>query len=383
MGKLYYNKFVFLFWLTKLYKKKTGRPVDKIDISKLPEFDRILILSTTAIGDTLLSTPVVTALREEYPSAIIKLMVRHHYCNFFKNNPDTNDIIPFHKGWAGLLRMWWKIKKENFTIAIVLHTSDPFPVAVSVLSGIPCIIVKSLQPRFDPFFSKFIRPNYDKHAIERRMNVLKIIRPQRTSWPHRLVLPTDPLKTKDTCRALYKEFQLPENNYISIGFQPGASRNFKIWPKKNFIELGKKLLTRDKRIILFILGNAKETPLGKEIVHGIDQDRRVFSLCGKTSLTDLPYVVKGLNLIITNDTGTLHIAIAAGTPTVSLFVPTDPHGTGPFQDLEKHHIIFKKRPCGDDCVGKKCTLSISCMDLIKVDEVFDATLALLSRTSDI
>ena len=224
MGKLYYNKFVFLFWLTKLYKKKTGKPVDKIDISKLPEFDRILILSTTAIGDTLLSTPVVTALREEYPSAIIKLMVRHHYCNFFKNNPDTNDIIPFHKGWAGLLRMWWKIKKENFTIAIVLHTSDPFPVAVSVLSGIPCIIGKSLQPRFDPFFSKFIRPNYDKHAIERRMNVLKIIRPQRTSWPHRLVLPTDPLKTKDTCRALYKEFQLPENNYISIGFQPGVLR---------------------------------------------------------------------------------------------------------------------------------------------------------------
>lgn len=383
MKKLHYNKFDFLFRLAKLYKKKTGRPVNESAISTLPEFERILILSTTAIGDTLLSTPVVTALREEYPSAIIKLMVQDHYCNFFKTNPDINDVIAFHKGWTGLLRMWWKIKKENFAIAVVLHTSDPFPIAVSILSGIPCIIGKSLQPRFDPFFSKFIRPDYDKHAIERRMNVLKIIRPQRTSWPRRLVLPIDPLKTKDTWKSLYKELQLPENNYIAIGFQPGASRDFKIWPKKNFIALGKKLLTRDKRIILFILGVSKEAPLGKEIEHGIGQNGRVFSLCGKTSLVDLPQVVKGLNLVITNDTGTLHIAIAAGTPTVSLFVPTDPHGTGPFQDLEKHHVISRKRPCGENCVGKKCTLSIPCMDLIKVDEVFDAALALLSVNFDI
>ena len=122
-----------VLWIAKSYTKKNPGNL-KSSIDCLPDrLERILVFSTTAIGDTLLSTPVFSALRKQYPSALIMVMIRDKYCSFFKNNPDIDEIIPFYKGWIGFYKTLQRVKESNFDIAFIAHISDaksnqePFP----------------------------------------------------------------------------------------------------------------------------------------------------------------------------------------------------------------------------------------------------------------
>ncbi len=103
---------------------------------------------------------------------------------------------------------------------------------------------------------------------------------------------------------------------------------------------------------------------------------RVVSTAGELSLRQLRALVKEMDLLVTNDTGAMHIAIALQTKTVSLFCPTNSWGVGPLQDLHLHRVIKKDRPC-DPCVSKRC-VNPYCMKLITVDEVFEEVKKLLN-----
>ncbi|MEJ2200295.1 MAG: glycosyltransferase family 9 protein [Desulfuromonadaceae bacterium] len=340
-------------------------------------FSSILLISSTAIGDTLLSTPVFTAFRQQNPSATIKTLIRDKFCPMFRDNPDLDGVIPFRKGFTGFLRTLCDIRKNRFQAAFVLHTSDPNPVFLCTLANIPLIVGKSFDPALNALYTRVVTPNPKDHAIVRRMLVAKTLYPERTSWPSTLVLPLQPEKVAATHRQFQAIAGLPAECDLVVGFQPGASREFKMWPAACFVALGKRLLSQNPRMGILILGAPNEKNLGQAIEQGIGDSSRARSLCGATPLTDLPYLTERLNCLVTNDTGTLHIAIAVKTPTVSLFVPTDVPGTGPYQDLESHRVISKPRPCGDDCVRKKCTKTPPCMTLITVDEVYQAVMETL------
>jgi ADP-heptose:LPS heptosyltransferase len=164
---------------------------------------------------------------------------------------------------------------------------------------------------------------------------------------------------------------------IKIGLQPGASGSYKRWPLRNFAGLALKLLKYSGQASIFILGSTKENRTGKRLEDAIIQaggaSERVINMTGKVDIGELAKFIKGLDLVVTNDTGPLHIAIATGTPTISLFVPTNVHGTGPVQDLHIHKVIKKEKPCRD-CVEKYCEKP-DCMSLITVDDVFRAVIS--------
>ncbi len=348
-------------------------PFPTVDPSEFSKLDRLIVISTTAIGDTLLSTPTFSALREEYPSALIKALIRDGVCSLFVNNPDIDGVIPYRKGYKGFFQTFREVKRDNFQIALVLHISDPNPLALAAFAGIPYIIGKPPDSKISYLFSKTIADEPGIHAINQRMAVAKHLRPKRSDWPYRLILPLDKERMNEIWQKLSKKLLIDQQENIIIGFQPGASKKFKMWLKENFIALGKVLLALNKHIKILILGSSNEKAIGKDIETGIGKKNRVFSLCGVIPLHELPYIVSGLRCLITNDTGTLHIAIAVRTPTISLFVPTDPLGIGPLQDLGIHRVLSKPRPCGDKCVTKKCSTIPSCMSLISVNEVLEAT----------
>ncbi len=367
------TKYKSFFLSAKLYKRKTGKPLSDFNPSGHNDYNRILVLSTTAIGDTLFSTPAIKALREAYPSAMIKLMVRDRLCALFKSNPHINGIIPFRKGWIGLYRMLKEIEPENFDMAVVLHTSDPLPVVASVLSGIPYVVGKCLQREFDFLYSKKVVPNPKDHTIERRLTVVREIIPYSEKFSCRMILPIDSNKTEDIWKNVSLKTGIPIEKNVNIrliGFQPGANERFRMWPAENFISLGKRILERDSNSVILIFGSPKERSLGKAIKRGINNKERVYSLCGKTSITEFPHILKKLDFLVTNDTGTLHIAIALETPTVSLFVGSHSDRNGPYQDRDIHIVIEKERPCKEDiCSKKNRPCKLACMALITVDEV--------------
>ena len=155
-----------------------------------------------------------------------------------------------------------------------------------------------------------------------------------------------------------------------VGFQFSASGQYKEWPVENFIDLGARLLGSKDSCKIVLIGGPGDSARGERIKDAIERKGgkgRVFNLSGKVALKDLPAAIKALDVLVTNDTGPLHVAIAVGTKTVSLFVPTNVDGTGPAQDLHLHKVISKPKPC-NPCVEKYCKRP-DCMGLITTSEV--------------
>jgi len=167
-------------------------------------------------------------------------------------------------------------------------------------------------------------------------------------------------------------------NHASItGFQFSASGLYKTWPLENWAALGSMLLDRFQTLVVALFGGPSDKEAAARlqgmIMKKVAAPGRIINLAGSMPLSTLPEALKGLDVFVTNDTGPLHVAVAVGTPTVSLFVPTGINRIAPLQDREIHTVIKKEMPC-TPCVEKYCRQP-DCMRLITVDEVFDAVTA--------
>lgn len=364
----------FFYNLAKYYHNNRKIFLQKSADRNFFDYKKILVISTTAIGDTLLSTPVFAALRQEFPHAIIKVLAQKKFLPLFSSNPHVDGFIPFQKGVFSFFKIVRSLRVDQFQIALVLHVSDPFPIYMATFAKIPFVAGYSPDKQTSRFFSHSVQPPAGKHVIYTRLAVLEALKPQHRAWSQQLVLPLPEVSSNEIHRR-FKKYGLPDPDKMTlVGFQPGASKEFKMWPIESFIKLGKKLIRADKKIVIVILGSQAEKQRCKKIVQGIFQKNRAVSLCGLISLSDLPVIVSSLQCLVTNDTGTMHIAIALQVPTVSLFVPTSHKGIGPIQDNEIHRVVSRPRPCGAQCTTKKCTETPSCMSLLPVDEVLEATL---------
>ncbi|RLA86406.1 MAG: lipopolysaccharide heptosyltransferase II [Deltaproteobacteria bacterium] len=153
----------------------------------------------------------------------------------------------------------------------------------------------------------------------------------------------------------------------AIAFNTGANYGeAKCWPREKFAELGKLLIKDGFEIIL--LGTQKEMRRNKEIATRISH--RVTNLTGKTSLSELAALLTKISCLVTNDTGTMHLASALGTPVVAIFGSTDPNITGPRGERAK--VIRHNLSCSP-CFKRKCPEGhFECLKSISVDEVYSA-----------
>ncbi len=340
---------------------------------------RILAVSCTAIGDTLFATPSVRALRHLLPHARIDFLVRDRFLPLFVTNSWTDSTLAYkgrYKGWLSLLR---QIKEQGYDLCIIFHDSDPCPAQVAFLAGIPFIFRIGLR---DENTSRYLssRMPYDleKHAIDQRLEVIRRIFKVRLDEESdlRMDLPVDLQRSESLWQDILKKMRMPCLAGKKIGFQFSASGDYKKWPEEHFITLGKRLLRHSHRPSICLIGGPRDRKVAKRIEAALTEEQgaaqRVVNLAGAIGIKDLAEMIHGLDLLITNDTGPLHVAIAIGTPTISLFVPSSYKATGPIQDLDIHKVIHKSRPCRP-CFEKYCK-EPHCMGLIPVEEVFEAAI---------
>jgi ADP-heptose:LPS heptosyltransferase len=172
-----------------------------------------------------------------------------------------------------------------------------------------------------------------------------------------------------------------------VAFQPGASTTSRRWPRGRFIALARQLAGKFPDLRFAITGSPAEAPLCREIAAAIEADsplaggRRAWASAGELPLVALPALLRRARLLVTGDTGPMHLAVAVGTPVVALFAVSDPAVSGPCQDLDRHVVIRKWRTC-DPCLSKNCPYAEPiCMDNISVDEVAAAVDGILGRKS--
>ncbi|MCX7698796.1 MAG: glycosyltransferase family 9 protein, partial [Candidatus Goldbacteria bacterium] len=151
-----------------------------------------------------------------------------------------------------------------------------------------------------------------------------------------------------------------------VGFQVGASTISRMWFPERFIDLGKKLLNSYENIKIIITGSPEEFNYCKKIAQGIGKNAIVSA--GKIPLRYIASLIKKCNVLVTGDTGIMHVAIAVGTPIIGLFAVSDPNKSGVYYDMDRHIIIKKDRIC-NPCKSKKCEYP-KCMESISIDEVY-------------
>ena len=349
----------------------------KFDFSHDPHVgNRILIRGVNWVGDTILTFPTVQRLKGIFPQSHLAILIPRYLFDLWRTFPFVDEVIPFDKKDG--FRSFWEdfhlslfLKKKKFDIAFILPRS--FHSAFQIyLARIPIRI---------GYLGQW-RPGLLTHGIPKKEEPFQV---HRIHYYQKLI---EPLGKNGGCPSprifLRKEDRKWAEDWMRqfgfsdgelfIGINPGATYGLaKCWYADRFGELGKRLSQKWNATVL-LFGKEHEKPMAKEVLQKLGQ--RGIDLTGQTSLLQLAALLERCQLLVTNDTGTMHIASAVGTAVVALFGPTDVVTTGPWGD--GHVVINKDVPCSP-CLKRVCPKDHQCMKSITVDEVEEAVAAKLGK----
>tara|TARA_B100000508_G_C11463248_1_gene280243 strand:- start:4078 stop:4815 length:738 start_codon:yes stop_codon:yes gene_type:complete len=175
-----------------------------------------------------------------------------------------------------------------------------------------------------------------------------------------------------------KGSEYSEKPYLVVNPNSSDLRLERRWDQNNFIELVQKILTAFPEYNILLIGSKGEQSYTQEVADKINSDR-VINTAGKTSIDEAIGIIENAQLMITNDTGPMHIGFSVKVPVICLFGPCSPDQYGM---SENAHIIYKNAycsPCVHDFEIAPCNGNNVCMKLIQVDEVFDKVVDVLDQ----
>ncbi len=307
--------------------------------------DKILIIRLSSIGDVLLTTPVIKMLRDNYPQAQISYLVEDKAKDMVSHNPYLNQVFVFNKSkfkrirqnegflaaFRFILPLIKRIKSENFDLVLDLHSvfrSSLF----SFLANTPRRIGFKKQLSSIVYTDRLtVEPG--EHVVDEYLKALIPLEIDPVVEEKDFSIATRE-KDSDYVDRLLRKLGVDCSKKI-IAFNPATSSISKNWSEEKFAELGDQLNAKYD-LQLLILGSAADQTKVEKIINKMKS--RAFNLCGKTSLKELVEVIKRLDLLITGDTGPMHMAMAVKTPIIALFGPTSPNRFGPYQG---NHLVIK------------------------------------------
>ncbi len=339
------------------------------DVSGLQpgKIKNILLVSSTALGDALLSTPAMRSIRLGHPNARVSLLLNAAYRELFAGHPDIDEIISYRAGWGHFFRLALALRRRHFDAACILHGNEPQATPLAYLSGARFIFKLPNTSRF-----RFLLTNREPrlgwdafgHGIEQRLKVAQLAGGAPTDL--QMTLPADAAAEEEVA-ALLRARGI-DGGVPLLGLQPGASTTSRRWAPARFVELARQLLAAHPGLRIVVTGSPQEKPLCQEISAAIGRGR-AWASAGELPLRLLPALLRRCFTLVTGDTGPMHLAVAVRTPVVALFAVSDARRSGPAYDLDRHTVIQKWRTC-DPCLSKRCPYSLPiCMENISPEEV--------------
>ncbi len=340
---------------------------------------KILIRGVNWIGDAVMTTPAVRAVRKAYPDAFIALLVKQWVADIFRGNPDINELILYEdrfKSPVGKIQLARILRTRGFHTAI--HLQNAFDAAlIAWLARIP----ERIGYRRDWRRVLLTRPvdvqrdNPERHQVFYYLDLLKKALNIDPVSPEP-VLHLHDSEIHEARTFLHRSLDIDPGAPL-IGINPGAAYGpAKRWPPERFAELIEKITGElNGRVILF--GSASEETVSVEIVSRIlPKESHFFNAVGRTTLRELATLISECDAFITNDSGPMHMAAALLVPVIAIFGSTDHTATGPFG--QGHRIVTGNLPCSP-CHERECPEKhLQCMTAITVDDVFQALRETLS-----
>ena len=332
------------------------------------QYRRILIVRTDRIGDVLLSTPVIKALRQKYPQAYISMMVAAQAKDIVEGNPYLDEVIVYdkegkHKSWLRSFKFSGRLKKKKFDLAIILHPVNRAHL-LAFLAGIPKRLGYNLKLSFLLTHRKEHKKQEGlKHEAEYNLDLLGDL--GITGNARDLFMPIRD-ESEQWVKDLFEKEGIRETDKL-LAINPGASCPSKLWPAGSFAEVAGELSCRYNFKIL-VLAGPKDMLLADQIARKIKG--KTINLAGKTSVSQLASILKRCVLFISNDSGPVHIACALGTPVISIFgrnqAGLSPRRWGPLGKLDKY--LHKEVGC-IQCLAHNCQKEFACLKAISVSDV--------------
>lgn len=332
---------------------------------------RILIVKLSSLGDIVQSLPVLSALKEQFPLAAVTWLVNDIYSDFLEQCSNVDKIIPFHRSRWGKISNIYKTIREFRTLISQIKGYDLVIDLQGLLrSGIITgfsgsayrIGFRNAREGARVFYNHRIRPK-SKHSMLRYLELAEYIGCKVDN-------PKFNMKVPESLKEWAHGILGNEGKHIAICV--GSRWETKCWPVQKYTELIERLYKKHNAKIILI-GDKNDIALGERIVKNTNIPAKNY--IGKTSLPQLSALLCLCNMLITSDSGPMHLGNALGIPVVVLFGPTDPECTGPYGLNNK--VIVNDIVCRP-CFKKICPDS-KCMEDISVDEVFSSAEDILSK----
>ena len=364
-----------------------------------PTPKHILVRELNWLGDAVMSTSALQRLRQAWPAARITVLSHEKLADLWKEQPFVDDVVVFSKQQS----VWTTARSVR---GLQCDTGIVFPNSIRSalemwLAGIP-VRIGYVRPWRTLFLSHPVRPRQGSIPMRKRSD-----REVRRLVSHGLESPvipigahhlhdyialtatlgalTNPLPplihvTEAEMRQAREQFGIGAGGQTCwFGLNPGAEYGpAKRWPTEHFVMAAVMLHKRTGcRWVLF--GGPGDRDAATQIASAIERQTGkaiITDLTGKTTLRQLAAALKSCELVITNDTGPMHLASAVGTPVVIPFGSTSPEMTGPLFATNAR-IIKATAPCSP-CFRRVCPIDLRCLTEIEPDAVVAAALELLS-----
>ena len=352
---------------------------------------RILIINIFGIGDVLFTTPMIANIKKNIPDSFVGYICNKRVYPILEDNPKIDKIIIYEKDdfralWKKskvqclkvFLGFFNEIKKERFDIVFDLSLNK-YEGFFTWLLGIKERIGFNYKNRSPLLTTKINIKGYeDKHVVEHYLGLLEhanlkigakrlevFIREVESQW----------------VKEILKEYSIsPKDLLIALipggGASWGKDARYRRWPPERHAMLADKIIEKYKAKVI-LLGDQSEEKLGQKLIASMKHDP--ISLIGKTTLKQYLALLSRSDLVVVNDGGPLHMAVASGARTVSMIGTVDEKVYGPYPK-DGHGIVTKDipcRPCYRYFHRADCD-HISCLNTIEVQEVFEKAEKILS-----
>ncbi len=360
---------------------------------------RILVARPDRIGDVILSTPVIAALRAQYPGAHITFLVRDFVAPLIRAIPGVDGVFVYdpdgrHSGVGGYFRLMEELKAQRFQISIVLQSTLKLASALFGV-GVPNRIGPLSKPHSYLFYNRGTRQRrslVEMHEADYNLQLLRKlgIRVGGHQIPSRIAISDEKRKAARAWLAEKGWRSDDENKKRLIAVHPGMGGSALNWPENYYVDLIRSLRKEGNEILL--TGGPAEGFLLERILLELEKTGdSAIVYAGKLAEGSPPATVETLgalfaetDLVVAPSTGPLHIAVALGIPVVTFYPPIRVQSAvrwGPYvNDPEDAGILVPEVYCGEDfnCRGPKCNY-YPCMRMIGPREALREVSRLLGR----
>lgn len=325
-------------------------------------FKRILIIKPSSLGDVIHALPVAAELKRGIPDARIDWVVGSPFRDILEGNPDIAGLIPFDRGLLkggraakDLVAFVVELRRERYDLAIDLQGLLRSGLMAAACRAERRVGFANAREGAPFFYTDRVRvPDINIHAVDRYLLALRRLGVPVGDRPL-FRIATGP-EDEGQADALIRAAGIAEGEPFAA-FAPSARWETKRWPAGNFLELARRL-RRERGLKALFVGSAGDRGLfGGLDISGLEGS---FAF-GRTTLKGLAALLGKAKVLVTNDSGPMHVAAAVGTPCAAFFGPTDPKRTGPYG--EGHRIISAGAGCAPcfrrDCKDVKCLTGIT------------------------